>query len=66
MGVVAILVMWPECGEQTFAPSNHWGSMGNLALNDPVVSEEKTFEAFSLYESMKNKWPLGRAPGLQY
>ena len=34
--------------------------MWNLALFGPAVSEEKTFEVFSLYESMKNKLPLGR------
>ena len=25
MGVAAILVMWPRCGEQTFVPPIDWG-----------------------------------------
>ena len=49
MHVAAILVMWHRCGEQTFITLTHWGSMWNLALIVPVVSEEKMFEAFSLY-----------------
>ena len=34
--------------------------MWNLAFTGPVVSEEKRFEAFSLYESMKtcDPWSL--------
>ena len=43
MGMVGILVIWLESFEQTFVPSSHWGSIWNLALNDPAVSE-KMFE----------------------
>ena len=52
MGVVAILDMWPRCGEQTFVPLNYSGSIWYLALIGPVVSKKKTAEEFSLYESM--------------
>ena len=41
MGVAAILVMWPRCGEQTFVPSTQGGSLWNLALIGQVVSEKK-------------------------
>ena len=44
MGRVAILIMWPRCGKQTFVPPAHEGSIWNLALIGPVVSEEKTFD----------------------
>ena len=44
MGVAIILVMWPGCAEQTFVPPTHWGSIWNLALIGPMVSEEKVFE----------------------
>ena len=60
MGVAAILVMWPRCSEQTFVCLNYWGSIWNLALIGPMVSEKKRVEEFSLYESMWKKWPLGR------
>ena len=49
MGMVAILVMWPGPFEQTFIPgpfeqtfipSSHGGSIWNLTLIGPVVSEE--------------------------
>ena len=36
--------MWPRCGKQTFVPPAHEGSIWNLALIGPVVSEEKTFD----------------------
>ena len=52
IGVAAILIKWPRCGGQTFILSTHWGSIWNLALIGQVVSEEKTSEEFSLYESM--------------
>ena len=58
MGVATILVMSPRYSKQTLFPPTHWGSMWNLALFDPVVSEKKMFKVFSLYESMKKKWPL--------
>ena len=61
MGVGAILVKWPRFGKQTFVPLTHWGSMWNLASIGPVVSEEKTFEAFSLHEFMKTIDPWDRA-----
>ena len=41
MDVAAILVMWPKCGEQTFVPPDHEGSIWNLALISAVVPEEK-------------------------
>ena len=43
MGVAAILIMWPRCGELIFVPPAHEESKWNLALIGPVVSEEKTF-----------------------
>ena len=30
MGAAASLVMWPICGEQTFVPLIHWGTLLNL------------------------------------
>ena len=44
IGVSAILVMWPRCREQTFAPPTQGGSTENLSLIGQAVSEEKTFE----------------------
>ena len=44
MGMAAILVMWPGSFEQTFVPSSQGGSIWNLTLIGPVVSEEKMFE----------------------
>ena len=44
--LIIILIMWPRCGDLTSVAPVHWGSMWNLALSGPVVSEEKTFEAF--------------------
>ena len=70
MGVTASLVMWPRCSEQTFVPLNYWGSIWNLALIGPVVSEEKkTFDEFSLYECVKQVTPGAGAifyPRLQF
>ena len=45
------------CGEQTFGPPTQWGSLWTLALIGQEVSEEKTFEAFYLYETMKTSDP---------
>ena len=44
MDMAAILIMWSRCGEQTFFSPADGGSIWNLALIDPVVSGEKTFE----------------------
>ena len=44
MSMAATLVMWPEPVEQTFIPPSHGGSVWNLTLIGPVVSEEKMFE----------------------
>ena len=43
MGMAAILVMWPGPFELLF-PLSHAGSIWNLTLIGPVVSEEKMFE----------------------
>ena len=43
MGMAAILVMWPVQVEHTFVPPSHGGSIWNLTLIGPVVSEEKMF-----------------------
>ena len=49
MGLAAIMIMWPRCVVQTFVPPAHEaGSIWNLALTDPVISEEKTFEECGL------------------
>ena len=61
---------WPlvtQIGQTNFHSPTPSGFMWNLAMICPVVSEEKKFEAFSLYESMKTSDPWGRAiftPGL--
>ena len=47
MGVTAIFVMWPRCSTQTLVPSTHWGSIWNLALIGPVISEEKQFQVWT-------------------
>ena len=44
MGVAVILVMWPRCNKQTFVSPAQGGALLNLALNGPVISEEKLFE----------------------
>ena len=44
MGMVAILVTWPRCREQTFVPPTQGGSTENLALIRQEVSEKKMFE----------------------
>ena len=44
MGMVAILVMWPKHPDQNFVPPPHGGSIWNLDLIGPAVSEEKMFE----------------------
>ena len=46
MGMAAILVMWPRCSEQTCSPPTQWGSICNLGLISPMVSE-KMSEKFS-------------------
>ena len=65
VGMSAILVMWPRCGEYTSVPPIHWGSIWNLAPIGTVVSEEITFEELSLYEYVKQVtlrvghfWPM--------
>ena len=40
MGMAAILVMWPGQFEQTFLTPPHGGSIWNLTLIGPVISEE--------------------------
>ena len=52
MGMAAILGMWPRRRQQTSVSATHLGLMLNLALIGLMVSEEKTFEDFSQYESM--------------
>ena len=44
MGMAAFLVMWPGPFEQTFVPLFLGGSIWNMTLIGPVVSEEKMFE----------------------
>ena len=44
MGMVAILVMWPEPFEQLFVPPIPGGYIWNLVTIGTVVSEEKSFE----------------------
>ena len=44
MGVAVILLMWPRCREQTFAPPTHGASTQNLAWIGQAVLEEKKFE----------------------
>ena len=63
MGMVAILVMWPEPFEQTFVPSSH-RSIWNLTLIDPVVSK-KMFENVDNHKIWVTKviewqWPQER------
>ena len=58
MGMAAILVIWRGPFEQTFVPPSHEGSIWNLALIGPVVSEEtvkrvddgQTTEAYLSYK----------------
>ena len=45
MDIAAILVMWPGPFEQTFVPPSHGGSIWNMTLIGPVVSEEKMFKS---------------------
>ena len=44
MDMVAILVMLPGPFEQTFVPPSHGGSIWNLTLIGPAVSEDKMFK----------------------
>ena len=44
IGMVTILVIWPRLFEQIFFPPSHWGSIWNLALIGPAVSEEKNID----------------------
>ena len=53
MGMVAMMVMWPEPFEQTFVPPSYGGSIWNLTLTGPVVSEEKTFKEL---KSVDDSW----------
>ena len=70
MGMAAIWVMWPRCGEQASVPPIHWGPIWNLALIGPVVSEENTFEKiFLIWVYVKQVTPGAGpflAPGLQF
>ena len=61
MGMAAILIR-PWCGKNTFVSLAHGGSIWNLALTGPVVSE-KTFEewVFPYMSLCKTSDPLGRA-----
>ena len=44
MDMVAILIMWPDVLVKPLFPFAHEGSIWNLALMGPVVSEEKTYD----------------------
>ena len=44
MGMVAILVMLPGPFDQTFVLPSHGGSIWNLTLIGPAVSEDKMFK----------------------
>ena len=44
MGMTVILVKWPRSPEHTFVPPIHGGSIWNLALIGPAISEEKMFK----------------------
>ena len=44
MGMVGILVMWHWPFEQTFVPPSDGGSIWNLTLTGPAVSEDKIFK----------------------
>ena len=44
MSMAAILGMWPGPVKQTFVPPSHGGSIWNLILIGPEVSEELMFE----------------------
>ena len=45
MGLAALLVMWPRPFEQTFVLLSHRGSIWNLTLIGPAVTEEKMFKS---------------------
>ena len=57
MGMEATVVMWPRCGEQPFVRHSYWGSVWNLALIGPVVSEEKMFKSFPYMSLCKTNAP---------
>ena len=48
MGMVAILVMWPEPFEQTFVPSSYGGYKWNLASIGLAMSKEKINKLLNL------------------
>ena len=56
MGVIAILVMWPRCREQTIVPPTHRDSTQILTLIGQSVSEEKMFEECERATSDAEAW----------
>ena len=48
---------WPSWSCDPDVPPAHWGSMSKLALSGTVVSEEKTFETFTLWVYEKQVTP---------
>ena len=50
MGMVAILVMWPNPFEQAFIPPSQGDSTWNLASIGQEVIEEKRFKILNLRE----------------
>ena len=46
MGMAAIFVLWQRPFEQTFVPPFQGGSILNLTLIGPVVSEERMFKEY--------------------
>ena len=65
MGVVAILVMWPRCPEQTFVPPTHGGSIWNLTSIGPVVLEKKIFENGGLTTETENAYTISSPMSLK-
>ena len=57
-GMSAILVMWPRPFEQIFVPQSQGGSTWNLALINPVVSEEKMFENVDTHTHADDRAPV--------
>ena len=56
MGMVAILVMWPEVFEQTYVPPSQGDSTWNLASIGQVVIEEKEFKILNLRDLDQGQW----------
>ena len=56
MGMAAILVIWPGPIEQTFVSPSQGGSIWNLTLIGPVVSEEKMFENDDILHTYTQKY----------